>query len=98
MHSRPLNWCAVKFVDAAAAALQRNVCPGCAAAWRYRSACTAVGAAVFHGTHTAPGPVPPTGKTVASDDAYVMQMEGGKVRHMTKIWNDGAAVRALGWA
>ena len=59
---------------------------------------TVVAAAVFHGTHTAPGPVPPTGKSVASDYVYVIQMEAGKIRHMTKVWNDVVALRALGWA
>jgi predicted ester cyclase len=55
--------------------------------------------AVFHGTHTGQGgPVPPTGKSLATDYAYVMQFEGDKIRHMTKIWNSGLAVRALGWA
>lgn len=55
--------------------------------------------AVFHGTHTAEGgPVPPTGKTVASDYVYVMAFDGGRIRHMTKIWNDMHALRGLGWA
>jgi predicted ester cyclase len=55
--------------------------------------------AVFHGTHTGEGgPVPPTGKKVATDYVYVMQFEGEKIRHMTKIWHSGLAVKALGWA
>jgi predicted ester cyclase len=34
---------------------------------------TAVGAAIFHATHTGEGgPVPPTGKAVAADSCYVM--------------------------
>jgi predicted ester cyclase len=54
--------------------------------------------AVFHGTHSGQGgPVPPTGKTVAADYAYVMEFEGGKIGHMTKIWNDHHSRRALGW-
>ena len=54
--------------------------------------------AVFHGTHTGEGgPVPPTGKKVATDYVYVMQFEGEKI-HMTKIWHSGLAVKALGWA
>lgn len=58
-----------------------------------------VAAAVFHGTHSAEGgPVPPTGKSVAADYVYVMDFSGGKIRHMTKIWNDGHSLRALGWA
>lgn len=60
---------------------------------------TVVAAAEFHGTQTgAGGPVPPTGKTVVSDYAYVMQFDGDKIRHMTKIWNDVHALRGLGWA
>lgn len=55
--------------------------------------------AVFHGTQTgAGGPVPPTGATVASDYVYAMEFAGGKVAHMTKIWNDGHALAQLGWA
>lgn len=60
---------------------------------------TVVAAAKFHGTHTGVGgPVAPTGKSVASDYAYVIQFDGDKVSHMTKIWNDVHALRALGWA
>ena len=55
--------------------------------------------AVFTGTHTgAGGPVPPTGKTTNTDYVYVMQFEGDKIRHMTKIWHSGLAVKELGWA
>jgi predicted ester cyclase len=55
--------------------------------------------AVFHGTHTGEGgPVPPTGKRVATDYVYVMQFDGDKIRHMTKIWHSGLAHKALGWA
>jgi len=28
----------------------------------------------------------------------VMQFEGDKISHMTKIWNAGMALRELGWA
>ncbi|WP_282608058.1 ester cyclase [Pelagibius sp. Alg239-R121] len=57
-----------------------------------------VAAAVFHGTQTGEGgPVAPTGKSVASEYAYVMVFDGGKISHMTKIWNDVQALRALGW-
>ncbi|WP_299613265.1 ester cyclase [uncultured Tateyamaria sp.] len=60
---------------------------------------TAVAAAEFHGTQTgAGGSVAPTGKSVVSDYAYVMQLDGDKIRHMTKIWNDVHALRQLGWA
>lgn len=54
--------------------------------------------AVFHGTHTGEGgPVPAGGKKVASDYAYVMEFDGDRIRHMTKIWNDGFALEQLGW-
>lgn len=58
-----------------------------------------IAAAVFHGTHTGDGgPVPPTGQTIAADYVYVMDFDGEKIRHMTKIWNDGHSLKALGWA
>ncbi len=53
---------------------------------------------VFTGTHLSGGPVPPTGKTTKSDYVYVMQFEGDKIAHMTKIWNSGLAMKELGWA
>jgi steroid delta-isomerase-like uncharacterized protein len=54
--------------------------------------------AVFHGTHTGEGgPVPPTGKTVSTDYVYVMEFDGDKIRHLTKIWNAGWALQQLGW-
>ena len=56
-------------------------------------------AAVFHGTQTGPGgPGEPTGKTVAADYVYVMDFDNGKIRHMTKIWNDAHSLQQLGWA
>jgi ketosteroid isomerase-like protein len=58
-----------------------------------------VATAEFHGTQTGSGgPVPPTGKAVVSDYAYVMTFRDGKIGHMTKIWNDVQALRGLGWA
>jgi len=55
--------------------------------------------AVFRGTHTGEGgPVPPTGKTATADYVYVMDFDGDKIRHMTKIWNDGITMNQLGWA
>jgi predicted ester cyclase len=58
-----------------------------------------IAAAVFHGTQSGEGgPVPPTGNSVATDYVYVMDFDGDKIRHMTKIWNDGYALKALGWA
>lgn len=60
---------------------------------------TVVASAEFHGTQTGEGgPVAPTGKAVVSDYAYVIQFDGDKIRHMTKIWNDVHALRGLGWA
>jgi predicted ester cyclase len=54
---------------------------------------------VFHGTHRGQGgPVPPTGRRVSTDYVYVMQFEGSKIAHMTKIWNAGLALKELGWA
>ena len=53
---------------------------------------------VFRGTHTgAGGPVPPTGKGVEADYVYVMQFDGDRIGHVTKIWNDGASLQQLGW-
>ena len=60
---------------------------------------TVVAYAVFQATHTGEGgPVPPTGKSTSSDYVYVMEFDGDKIRHMTKIWNAGWALRELGWA
>jgi steroid delta-isomerase-like uncharacterized protein len=54
---------------------------------------------VFRGTHTGDGgPVPPTGKSIEADYVYVMEFEGDKIRHMTKIWNDSISLNQLGWA
>ena len=54
---------------------------------------------VFRGTHTGEGgPVPPTGKKVEADYVYVMDFDGDRIRHLTKIWNDGISLTQLGWA
>ena len=54
--------------------------------------------AVFRGTHTGEGgPVPPTGNSVATDYVYVMDFDGDRIRHMTKIWNDVITLQQLGW-
>ena len=54
--------------------------------------------AVFSGTHSGEGgPVPPTGKSTSTDYVYMMDFEGGKISHMTKIWNAGWAIKELGW-
>lgn len=53
---------------------------------------------IFSGTHTGPGgPCPPTGKSVHTDYVYVMEFDGDKIRHMTKIWHAGLAMKQLGW-
>jgi predicted ester cyclase len=53
--------------------------------------------AVFKGTHTGAGGPPPTGRSTQSDYVYNMHFADGKIRHMTKIWNSGWALRELGW-
>lgn len=54
--------------------------------------------AVFYGTHTGDGgPVPPTGKSARADYVYVMEFEGDRISHMTKIWNSGITLKQLGW-
>ena len=53
---------------------------------------------VFSGTHTGEGgPCPPTGKSTTSDYVYFMDFDGDKIRHMTKIWHAGWAMKDLGW-
>lgn len=55
--------------------------------------------AVFHGTQTGPGgPGEPTGNSVSADYVYVMEYDGDRIRHMTKIWNDTISLQQLGWA
>jgi predicted ester cyclase len=54
--------------------------------------------AIFSGTHTGAGGPPPTGKSTRSDYVYSMEFEGDRIRHMTKIWNAGWAMKELGWA
>jgi len=55
--------------------------------------------AVFSGTHSGEGgPLPPTGKSTRTDYVYVMEFEDGKIKHMTKIWNAGWAIKELGWS
>lgn len=54
---------------------------------------------VFYATHTGQGgPVPPTGRSISTDYVYVMQFDGAKIGHLTKIWNAGLALKDLGWA
>ena len=55
--------------------------------------------AVFFASHTGPGgPVAPSGKSMQTDYVYVMQFKDDKISHMTKIWNDGVALKQVGWA
>ena len=54
---------------------------------------------IFRGTHTGEGgPVPPTGRRVQTDYVYIMEFEGDRIRHLTKVWNDGFGLKQLGWA
>ena len=53
---------------------------------------------VFSGTHKGlGGPCDPTGKETQTDYVYVMQFNGNKISHMTKIWNSEWAMKELGW-
>ncbi|MCP5180674.1 MAG: nuclear transport factor 2 family protein [Pseudomonadales bacterium] len=55
--------------------------------------------AVIHATQSGPGgPVPPTGRTIAADYVYNMVFDGGRIRHMTKIWNDAHSMQQMGWS
>ncbi len=55
--------------------------------------------AVFSATHSGEGgPCPPTSRRTETDYVYVMEFAGDKIRHMTKIWNSGWAMKELGWA
>lgn len=54
---------------------------------------------IFHGTQTGlGGPVPPIGNAISSDYVYHMEFENGRIKHMTKIWNDAVALQQLGWS
>ena len=54
--------------------------------------------AVFHGTHTGEGgPVPPTGRSIAVEYAYLLEFAGDRIQRMTKAWNDVATMKLLGW-
>jgi predicted ester cyclase len=54
---------------------------------------------VFSGTHTGvgSGPCAPTGQSTKTDYVYVMEFNGDKISHMTKIWHAGLAMKELGW-
>jgi predicted ester cyclase len=54
---------------------------------------------VFSGTHTGEGgPVAATGKSAKADYVYVMDFQGDRIHHMTKIWHSGITLSQLGWA
>jgi hypothetical protein len=38
-----------------------------------------------------------TGKSTNADYVYVMELDNGKIRHMTKIWHSGRTAPELGW-
>ena len=42
--------------------------------------------------------IPPTGKSTEAGYVYVMEFDGDKIRHMTKIWHTGWTMKELGWA
>ncbi len=53
---------------------------------------------IFSGTHTGEGgPCPPTGKSLQTDYVYVMEFDGDKIWHMTKVWHSWLAMQELGW-
>ena len=53
---------------------------------------------IFYGTHTGPGgPVPPTHKSATAHYVYAMDFSGGKLKHLTKIWNSRWTLEELGW-
>lgn len=55
--------------------------------------------AVLRGTHTGEaGPVPPTNRSTVSEYVYLMEFEEGRIRRLTKVWNDLHSMRELGWA
>jgi predicted ester cyclase len=54
--------------------------------------------AVFYGSHTGEGgPVPPTGRSIAVEYAYLLEFAGDRIQRMTKVWNDVATMKQLGW-
>ena len=58
-----------------------------------------IGFGVFRATHSGEGgPVPATGRSTETEYVYVMRFEGDRIRHMTKVWNDGYCLAELGWA
>ena len=35
---------------------------------------------------------------MSTDYVYVMQFQGDKISHMTKVWNSELALKEIGWA
>ena len=51
------------------------------------------------GTHTgALLGIPATGREFRCRMVAFFQFDGDRIRHMTKIWNDGISLKQLGWA
>jgi hypothetical protein len=59
----------------------------------------AVFSATYHAKHTGEGgPVEPTNKEMHTDYVYVLDMNADdKIIAMSKIWNDGFALKQVGW-
>jgi hypothetical protein len=59
----------------------------------------AVFSATYHAKHTGEGgPVEPTNKEMHTDYVYVLEMNAeDKIVAMSKIWNDGFALKQIGW-
>src|ERR1700756_5907811 len=38
------------------------------------------------------------GRKISTDYVYIMQFDGDRIAHMTKVWNAGLALKDLGWA
>mmetsp|Transcript_4236 Transcript_4236/g.5579 ORF Transcript_4236/g.5579 Transcript_4236/m.5579 type:complete len:142 (+) Transcript_4236:208-633(+) len=55
--------------------------------------------ATYHAKHTGEGgPVEPTNKEMHTDYVYVLDMNAeDKITAMSKIWNDGFALKQVGW-
>jgi len=84
------------------ASLATQTMPGCSYEIHFEGfdakRSVAVFFATFKGTHTGPGPCPPTGKSTVSHYLYAISLQGGKIFAMTKVWNAPWAMRQLGWA
>ena len=40
---------------------------------------------------------PATGKSASTEYCYCIEVDDGRIRHMTKVWNDTVACQQLGW-